>query len=69
MKKIVNKIQYISIICILLCLSLLGCKGNNKPDNNYIFGEYSVHYGDINLHLDSTCTSNFGEKINIGMNT
>lgn len=42
-------------------MSLLGCKEANKPDDNYSFKEYAVPYGDINLHLDSTCKSAFGE--------
>lgn len=61
MKKIVKKTYYILIICILLCMSLFGCKGKNKPDNNYSFNTYSVPYGDINLHMDSTCKSDFGK--------
>ena len=61
MKKIVRKTYYVSIICMLLCMSLLGCKGTNKPDDNYSFKEYAVPYGDINLHLDSTCKSALGE--------
>lgn len=62
MKKLVRKICYISIVCVLLCMSLLGCEGNNKPDNNYSFKDYSVSYGDIALHLDSTCKSDFGNN-------
>ena len=62
MKKTINKKRYILIVCILLCISLFGCKGNNKPDNKYSFNAYSVPYEDINLHLDSTCKSDFGEK-------
>lgn len=58
MKKRVN----ILIICILLCMSLIGCKEENKSQNNYSFNEYMVPYGDINLHLDSTCKANFGEN-------
>lgn len=61
MNKTVKKIYYIPIICILLCVSLSGCKEKNKPDNNYSFKDYSVPYGDIALHLDSTCKSDFGE--------
>lgn len=60
MKKIARGTYYVLIICILL-LSLLGCDVKNKPDNNYSFKEYAVPYGDINLHLDSTCKSAFGE--------
>ena len=62
MKQTINKKRYILIVCILLCISLFGCKGNNKPDNKYSFNAYSVPYEDINLHLDSTCKSDFGEK-------
>ena len=62
MKKRVRETYYVAIICFLLCLSLFGCGAKNKPDNNYIFNEYSVPYGDINLHMDSTCKSSFGEE-------
>ncbi|MDO4188692.1 MAG: alpha/beta hydrolase [Lachnospiraceae bacterium] len=61
MKKIARKTYYVLIACILLCLSLLGCDVKNKPDDNYNFKEYAVPYGDINLHLDSTYKSDFGE--------
>lgn len=60
MKKIIEKACYISIICILLCMCLFGCNGKNKPDNNY--NDYTVLYGDINLHLDSTCRADFGKN-------
>ena len=62
MKKRVRETYYVAIICFLLCLSLFGCGAKNKPDNNYIFNEYSVPYGDINLHMDRTCKSSFGEE-------
>ena len=62
MKKVARKTYYVSVICILFCLSLLGCDVKNKPDDNYSFKEYAVPYGDINLHLDSTCKSTFGEN-------
>ena len=62
MKKIFKKAYYISIICILLCLCLTGCNAKNKPDNDYSFNEYKVPYGDINLHLDSVCKSDFGKE-------
>lgn len=61
MRKTAKKAYYVSIICFLLCLCLLGCDEKNKPDDNYSFKEYAVPYGDINLHLDSTCKSDFGE--------
>ena len=61
MKKRARKPYCASIICILFCLSLLGCGAKNKPDGNYSFKEYAVPYEDINLHLDSTCKSAFGE--------
>ena len=56
-----KRIYCFSMICIFLCVSLTGCIGNNKPDNNYTFGQYTVAYGDVNLHLDSTCKSDFGK--------
>lgn len=60
--KTVNKTLYIFIISFLLCISISGCKRNNKPDNNYSIKEYVVPYGDINLHLDSTSKSEFGNN-------
>lgn len=61
MKQIARKTYYVLIISILLCLSLLGCNVKSKPDDNYSFKEYAVPYGDINLHMDSTNKSGFGE--------
>ena len=57
-----QKSCFISIICILLCLSLIGCNEKNKPDSDYNCTDYAVPYGDIKLHLDSTCKSDFGES-------
>ncbi|MBQ0027335.1 MAG: alpha/beta hydrolase [Lachnospiraceae bacterium] len=62
MMKKIRRICYIGVICILLCMSLSGCKGKNKPDSNYSFREYSVLYDDISLHMDSTCKSDFGKN-------
>ena len=62
MKKIARETYYLLVICILLCLCLLGCDAKNKPDDNYSIKEYVVPYGEINLHLDSTCKSAFGEE-------
>ena len=61
MNKIARKTYYVLIVCIMLCLSLIGCNVKNKPDDNYSFKEYAVPYGDIDLHLDSTSKSAFGE--------
>ena len=62
MKKTVKKTRYALVVCILLCISLVGCKGKYKSDSNYSVKEYSVPYGAINLHLDSTCRTGFGDK-------
>ena len=43
-------------------MSLIGCNGKNKPDGAYNCTDYEVPYGDINLHLDSTYKSDFGEN-------
>lgn len=61
-KELSVKSYYVAIIGILLSLCLFGCNVKNKQDNNYNYNEYAVPYGDINLHLDSTCKSTFGEK-------
>ncbi len=61
MKMLIRKSYLVLAICILLCICLLGCKSNNRPDGDYNYKEYTVPYGDINLHLDSTCRSDFGE--------
>lgn len=42
-------------------MSLLGCNEKSKSDNSYNYKDYTVPYGDINLHLDSTCKSDYGE--------
>ncbi len=61
MKNITKKMCYVLVMGIILCLNLSGCGEINKPDDNYSFKNYTVPYGDINLHLDSTCKSDFGE--------
>lgn len=62
MKKIISKTWYILVICSLLCMTLPGCRRENKPNSDYSFKEYKVPYGDINLHMDSTSKSDFGEN-------
>lgn len=47
---------------LLLILCLTGCGTINNDDNYYRFDNYIVKYDDLNLHMNSTCNSEFGEK-------
>lgn len=62
MSKISKNVLFLLSICILFCIGLSGCSIKNKPDEHYIFKDYSVPYEDIKLHLDSTCKADFGKE-------